>query len=165
MGGKPRVVYGTSWRRHGDRRLRAARIARMLRPAVHVAGGLVSTELAVPYRGTWFRPDVGVLLVSDHPVDGVLDHAPSLVVRLGEPLSAEAWLEAGADAVWAVEAETVWELSHQHRRVVAADEWLTHPDELALRLPAYELTGESERQRAGGRGSDGEPTPHTRVGA
>jgi hypothetical protein len=151
MRGAPQVVYGTSWRRHGDRRLRAARIARMLRPAAHLAGGLVSTELAVPYRDAWFRPDVGVLLAPDHPVDGVLNQAPTLVVRLGEPLSAEAWLQAGAGVVWAVEAGTVWELSRKKRRVLGPDDWLTHPDEVALRLAARELAGE--------------PTPRTRLGA
>lgn len=151
MRGGARVVYGTSWRRHGDRRQRAARIARMLRPVAHVIGGLVSTELTVPYRGRWFRPDVGVLLNADHPIDGVLAHAPSLVVRLGDPLSAEAWLQAGADAVWAVEGGTVWELSRSRRRVLTSDEWLTHPGELALRLPARELVGE--------------PIPHARVGS
>lgn len=143
------VVYGTSWRRHGERRQRAARIARMLRPVAHVIGGLVSTELTVPYRGRWFRPDVGVLLTAEHPVDGVLARAPSLVVRLGDPLPADAWLRAGADAVWALEGGTVWELSPTHRRVLTPDEWLTHPGELALRLPARELVGE--------------PSPHARV--
>jgi hypothetical protein len=121
----------------------------MLRPVAHVIGGLVSTELTVPYRGRWFRPDVGVLLTAEHPVDGVLARAPSLVVRLGDPLPAEAWLRAGADAVWAVEGGTVWELSPARRRVLRPDEWLTHPGELALRLPARELVGE--------------PSPHARV--
>jgi hypothetical protein len=136
------VVYGASWRRHGERRQRAARIARMLRPVAHVIGGLVSTELAVPYCGRWFRPDVGVLLTAEYPTDGVLARAPSLVVRLGEPLSADAWLQAGAHAVWAVEGGTVWELSPARRRVLTPDQWLIHPDELALRLPAQELVGE-----------------------
>jgi hypothetical protein len=121
----------------------------MLRPVAHVIGGLVSTELTVPYCGRWFRPDVGVLLTAEHPVDGVLARAPSLVVRLGDPLPADAWLRAGADAVWAVEGGTVWELSPARRRVLTPDEWLTHPGELALRLPARELVGE--------------PSPHARV--
>lgn len=121
----------------------------MLRPVAHVVGGMVSTELTVPYRGRWFRPDVGVLLTADHPLDGVLVRAPSLVVRLGDPLSADAWLKAGADVVWAVEGGTVWELSLARRRVLTPDEWLTHPGELALRLPARELVGE--------------PSPHARI--
>jgi hypothetical protein len=121
----------------------------MLRPVAHVIGGLVSTELTVPYCGRWFRPDVGVLLTAEHPVNGVLARAPSLVVRLGDPLPADAWLRAGADAVWAVEGGTVWELSPARRRVLTPDEWLTHPGELALRLPARELVGE--------------PSPHARV--
>jgi hypothetical protein len=137
-----RVVYGASWRRNGDRRQHAARIARMLRPPIHAIGGVVSTELTVPYRGQWFRPDVGVLLTPDHPSDGVLASAPSLVIRLGNPLSGDAWLQAGADAVWAIEGGTVWELTTSHRRMLAADEWLRHPDEVVLRLPAYELAGE-----------------------
>ena len=73
---------------------------------------------------------------------GVLASAPTLVIRLGNPLSADAWLQAGADAVWAIEGGTVWELSTSHRRMLMPDEWLRHPDEVALRLPAYELAGE-----------------------
>lgn len=142
-----RVVYGASWRRQGDRRQRAARIARMLRPVTHVLGGIVSTELTVPYRGQWFRPDVGVLLrAHDVPLDGVLTGAPSLVVRLGDPLSADVWLRAGADVVWAVEGGTVWLVTGRRRRALAPDAWLTHPGELALRLPARELVGEPTRR-------------------
>jgi hypothetical protein len=152
-----RVVYGASWRRHGERRLRAARIARMLWPAVRTVGGVVSTELTVPFRGRWFRPDVGALLSGDHPTDGVLTRAPSLVVRLGDPLSAEAWLQAGAGAVWAVEADTIWELTPRRRRVLTPDEWLTHPGEVTLRLPARELRGSrSHETRAG---ASAEPRP------
>ena len=151
MSGAARVVYGASWRRHGERRLRAARIARLLRPAAHTAGGLVSTELTVPFRGRWFRPDVGVLLSLEHPVDGVLTRAPTLVVRLGDPLSADAWLQAGADVVWAVEGGSIWEVSATRRRLVAAEEWLGCPGEPALRLRACELVGE--------------PTPRARVTA
>jgi hypothetical protein len=118
----------------------------MLRPLVQAAGGIVSTEFSVPYRGQWFRPDVGVLLSDVAPLDGVLTRAPALVVRLGDPLSADAWLRAGAGAVWALEAGTVWEVSHRHRRVLDAGAWLTHPDELTLRLPARELAGEPSRR-------------------
>lgn len=133
------VIYGTSWRRHGDRRQRAARIARMLRPVAHVLGGLVSAELAVPVGDQWYRPDVGVVLSDEQPLDGVLSRAPSLVVRLGGPLSGEAWLRAAADVVWAVEGGTVWQLTRRRRKALSADEWLVHPDELALRLPVIEL--------------------------
>lgn len=133
------VVYGTSWRRHGYRRQRAARIARMLRPVAHVLGGLVSTELAVPVGDQWHRPDVGVVLGDDPPLDGVLSRAPSLVVRLGGPLPGEAWLRAGADVVWAVEGGTVWQLTRRWRKALSAGEWLVHPDELALCLPVIEL--------------------------
>jgi hypothetical protein len=150
MSSGTRVVYGASWRRHGERRLRAARIARMLRPVVHTIGGLVSTELTVPYRGRWFRPDVGVLLSGKHPIDGVLRRAPSLVVRLGDPLSAAAWLHAGADVVWAVEGGTLWELTSERRRVLTPDEWLTHPGEVALRFPARELCGSRSHEARGG---------------
>jgi hypothetical protein len=149
MSSGTRVVYGASWRRHGERRLRAARIARVLWPAVRTLGGLVSTELTVPFRGRWFRPDVGVLLTGDHPTDGVLTRAPSLVVRLGDPLSAAAWLHAGADVVWAVEGGTIWELTARQRRVLTPDEWLTHPREVALRLPARELCGSRSHEPRG----------------
>lgn len=137
--GEQQVVYGTSWRRHGHRRQQAARIARMLRPVAHVLGGLVSTELVVPVGDRWHRPDVGVLLDDDQPLDGVLPCAPSLVVRLGGPLPGEAWLRAGARVVWAVEGGTVWQLTRRHRKVMSNGEWLSHPGELALRLPAREL--------------------------
>jgi hypothetical protein len=157
MRGGVQAVYGASWRRHGERRLRAARIARLLRPVVHLLGGLVSTEFTVPYRGRWFRPDVGVLLTTDHPLDGVLERAPSLVVRLGDPLSAMAWLQAGADAVWAVEGGTVWELSSGRRRVLTPDDWLTHPGEVALRLPALELRGSRSHETRGG--ASAQPRP------
>lgn len=132
-------VYGTSWRRHSERRLRAARIARLLRPVTHVMGGLVSTELAVPVRGHWHRPDVGVLLGGDIPLDGVLHRAPMLVVRLGEPVPAAAWVAAGAAAVWAWEAGEVVEVTRRHRRRLEAGQWLEHPNEPALRMPASEV--------------------------
>jgi len=138
----PDLVYGTSWRRHGDRRQRAARIARLLRPAAHVLGGTVSTELTVPYRQQWYRPDVGVVLGPELPLDGVLTRAPSLIVTLGGPLPAEAWLEAGARVVWAVTDDGVCQLSRTQRRVLRPDQWLEHPGELALRLPAEHLAGE-----------------------
>lgn len=145
MGDERRVVYGTSWRRHGARRQHAARLARMLRPAAHVLGGLVSTELIVPFGGRWYRPDVGVLLTGDHPADGVLSCAPPLVVRLGDPLSGEAWLRAGARTVWALEGGTVWQLTRGRRHALQAGQWLTHPDEPALRMAASELATETSR--------------------
>lgn len=133
-------VHGPSWRRDGERRLRAARIARQLRPVTHVLGGLVSIELTVRCRGRWYRPDVGVLLGAPPPQDGVLTRAPMLVVCLGGPLTAAAWLGAGAGAVWACDPDgVIRQLSRTDRRVLARDEWLTHPAEPALRLPAAEL--------------------------
>ena len=138
----PHRVYGPSWRTHGQRRQRAARIARLLRPVAHLLGGVVSTELTVPVGERWYRPDVGVVLDDRHPLDGVLDAAPSLVVRLGGPLSGEAWLDAGADVVWAVEAGAVWQLTTATRRVLPPAAWLTHPDELALRMAVRELVDE-----------------------
>jgi hypothetical protein len=135
-------VYGTSWRRHGARRQRAARVARLLRPAAHVLGGLVSNELTVPFRGCWYRPDVGVVFGPDVPLDGVLARGPSLVVRLGGPLSAREWLDTGARTVWTVDdGGAVSQLTGIRLRHLAAHEWLEHPDEPALRLPAAELTG------------------------
>ncbi len=132
-------IRGASWRFHGERRLRAERIARLLRPVTHVLGGLVSTELAVPYQGRWYRPDVGVLLGDETPHDGVLSRAPLLVVRLGGPLPAPAWLSAGAGAVWAAGDGAVHELTCRGGRTLQRDQWLAHPDEPALRLPAVEL--------------------------
>lgn len=133
-------VYGTSWRRHGPRRSQAARIARLLRPVAHLMGGLVSTELVIPYRKRWYRPDVGAVIGVEPTCDGVLPRAPMLVVRLGGPLPAEAWLDAGAGAVWAWDDDRdVVELVRGRRRVVVRGTWLAHPDEPALRLAADEL--------------------------
>lgn len=132
-------VYGTSWRRHGERRQRAARIARMLRQAAHARGGLVSTELIVPYRGRWYRPDVGVVIDPDPPHDGVLSGAPALVVCLGGPLRGADWLQAGADAVWLGERDVVEQLTRRDARRMWRGQWLVHPDEPALRLAADEL--------------------------
>jgi hypothetical protein len=133
-------VYGTSWRRHSERRQRAARIARMLRPAAHALGGLVSTELIVPYAGRWYRPDVGVVLDADPPIDGVLGVAPALVVCLGGPLRGADWLRAGAGAVWDCDDDVVALLTRRGVRRMSRGQWLTHPDEPALRLAADELT-------------------------
>ena len=95
----------------------------------------------------WFRPDVGVLLARDGmPLDGVLQRAPSLVVRLGPPLAADAWLRAGADVVWAYEGDAVWEVTRRRRRMLTPDVWLTHPSELALRMPARELLPQPVRR-------------------
>lgn len=136
-------IHGPSWRRHGHRRRRAVRIAWELRPVAHVLGGLVSTELAVRYRGLWYRPDVGVLLGDAVPLDGVLLRAPMLVVSLGGPLSGAAWQAAGAAVVWVRGSDgAICELSRGHRRTLARGEWLTHPHEPALRLPAVELQTE-----------------------
>jgi hypothetical protein len=133
-------VYGTSWRRHGARRSRAARIARLLRPVAHLMGGFASTELIVPHRRRWYRPDVGVVIGGEPVADGVLARAPMLVVRLGGPLPAEAWLAAGARVVWARDDEgAVVDVRRDGRRHVAHGEWLAHPDEPALRLAADEL--------------------------
>lgn len=137
-------VYGTSWRRHGERRQRAARIARALRPAAHARGGLVSTELIVPYAGRWYRPDVGVVLGAEPPHDGVLDAAPALVVRLGGPLPGADWLRAGAAAVWDAHGDdegVVVQLTRRGVQRMSRGAWLVHPDEPALRLAADELIG------------------------
>lgn len=143
-------VIGPSWRHHGLRRSRAARIARLLRPVAHLMGGLVSTELTVPYRGRWYRPDVGVVLRDvtlggDPAVDGVLARAPMLVVRLGAPLPAATWVDAGARAVWAWDDGDVVALSRGGRLTIARGGWLVHPDELALRLAADELRPPASR--------------------
>ena len=135
--GKP--IHGPSWRRHGARRQRAARIARALRPVAHALGGLVSTELSVPFNGRWYRPDVGVMLDDPQPSDGVLDRAPALVVSLGGPLRGQEWLHAGAGAVWACDDDVVTELSRQGLRRLGPGQWLTHPAHPALRLAADDL--------------------------
>lgn len=133
-------VYGTSWRKHGPRRSQAARIARLLRPVAHLMGGLASTELIIPYRRRWYRPDVGVAIGGASTCDGVLPRAPMLVVRLGGPLPAEAWLHAGARVVWAWDDDgEVVELVKGGRRSLERGAWFAHPDEPALRLAADEL--------------------------
>lgn len=132
-------IIGASWRRHGERRQRAARVARALRPAAHARGGVVSTELVVPYAGRWYRPDVGVVLGSDPPHDGVLAGAPALVVRLGGPLRAVDWLDAGAAAVWHCDEDGVAQLTRSGVERMSHGQWLVHPGEPALRIAAAEL--------------------------
>jgi hypothetical protein len=105
----------------------------------HVLGGLVSTELAVRYRGRWYRPDVGVVL-DDPPVDGVLCRAPTLVVCLGGPLTGRDWVRAGADVVWSCDDEvTVVQLTRRGSTPLAWGQWLAHPAVPALRIAAREL--------------------------
>lgn len=114
------------------------RIARLLRPAAHVRGGVVSTELTVCCDGEWYRPDVGVVFGAC-PADGILDRASGLIVRLGGPLPATAWLAAGAAVVWSVDDRVVTQRSAAGAVTMARGAWLIHPDEPALRLPAAEL--------------------------
>lgn len=132
-------VVGTSWRRHGARRQRAARIARLLRPTAQLLGGVVSTELAVPHEGRWYRPDVGVHPADQVPPSGVLTRAPVLVVRLGGPLTARDWMAAGAGVVWTVDAGVVSQMTRRGVRRPRRDGWLRHPDEPALRLAVAEM--------------------------
>lgn len=140
------IVRGASWRRDGERRQRAARIARVLRPMAHMLGAVASTELVVPLRGGWYRPDVGVLSDAGGLRDGMLTGPPPLVVWLGGPISARTWLHAGADVVWALLDDTAWQLTYRRQRAVAADEHLRHPWEPSLRMLASELTGAPVRR-------------------
>lgn len=133
------AVVGTSWRRHGHRRQRAARIARLLRPTAHLLGGLVSTEVIVPYAGRWYRPDVVVHPADEVPPTGVLARAPVLVVRLGGPLTARDWMAVGASVVWSVDDGVVSQVTRSGVRYHRSGEWLRHPDEPALRLAVAEM--------------------------
>ncbi len=101
---------------------------------------LVSTELIVPYAGCWYRPDVGVVVDVDPPHDGVLEAAPALVVCLGGPLRGADWLRAGAGTVWVCAGDVVEQLTRRGVRRMSRGQWLTHPDEPALRLAAEDLT-------------------------
>lgn len=133
-----RIVYGASWRRHAPRRLQAARIARLLLPIVERNGGTVSTEFTVEVGGRWYRPDVGALLDCEPPLDGILARAPELIVSLGGPLSAQAWLDAGAVAVWWASDGAPTVISA--RGDTAPEEgWLTLPGWPTVRLLAAEL--------------------------
>lgn len=132
-------VVATSWRRHGPRRQRAARIARLLRPTAHLLGALVSTELTVPHDGRWYRPDVGVQPADKVPPSGVLACAPVLVVRLGGPLTARDWMAAGASVVWTVDDGIVMQVTRAGVRRPRRGGWLRHPTEPALRLAVAEM--------------------------
>lgn len=133
-------VLGTSWRRHPGRRQRAARIARTLRPAAQLLGGVVSTELIVPFGDRWYRPDVGVVAAEDDVADdGVVTAATQLVVCLGGPLTPRQWLSSGARVVWAVADGGAQALTRRGVQRVAADAWLVHPDEPSLRLAVAHL--------------------------
>lgn len=87
-----------------SRRVRAARIARLLAPLGTAMGGFVSTELRVALTsGLVVRPPVA-LASGEPPEDGRLATAPELVVVLGPAAAAQAaagrWLAAGSCAVW-----------------------------------------------------------------
>jgi len=86
------------------RRLRAARIARLLAPHGMAIGGFVSTELRVALAGGVVGRPCVALASGDPPEDGWLTGAPELVVVLGPVASAQAaalrWLEAGSAVVW-----------------------------------------------------------------
>lgn len=139
------VVLGPTWRRHGERRRRAARVARLLRPVANVLGLTVSTELAVASSGRWYRPDVGVVDSARVGVDGWLASAPPLVVVLGGPLTARDWMRAGAVVVWAHEPSgpdgvaRLLQWSARGSRERSPREWFEHPGEPALRVAAGEL--------------------------
>lgn len=125
------------------RRVRAARIARLLVPLGTAVGGFVSTELRVALAdGAVGRPAVA-LASGDPPEDGRLTTAPELVVVLGPAAAAQAassrWLAAGSDAVW-------WAGESHARQYTAAGaavrrhgELLTVPglDEIAVRVEAF----------------------------
>jgi hypothetical protein len=132
-------VYGPSWRRHGDRRQVAARVARSLRPVAHMLDAVVSTELVMAVGGCWYRPDVGVVAADAVTHDGVVTDAPDLVVCLGGPLTARDWLAAGALAVWARCGEGVEQVTRRGVQRLGSHHWLVHPDEPALRLAAADL--------------------------
>lgn len=128
----------------------AGRIARLLLPASTSVGGFVSTELGVRLSGrrlAW--PDVA-LACREPPADGRLDRPPELVVLLPAGptgMAADAWLVAGASAVWSVGAETVVEHTRTGgacRR--AAGEWAEVPGLPEVRLPVARLL-----EAAGGR--------------
>lgn len=118
-----------------QRRLRAARLARLLSPAALALGGFTSIELRIrlPAEGLC-RPDVSVVL-ADPPVDGVADSAPALVIEFAPATRPWRWLEAGAAAVWVLGADNA------HVYTVAAPVQTVAPPELLAvpGLPALTL--------------------------
>jgi hypothetical protein len=92
-----------------DRRLRAARIARLLAPAAEAGGGFTTCEVVVRAArnpDSARRPDCCVVL-GDPPADGVLDRPPLLVVEFA-PAGEPAWyLALGTAAVWLVAGSQV----------------------------------------------------------
>ncbi len=126
------------------RRIRAARIARLLAPAAVALGGWASSELVVrvdapPHR---FRPDVTVGF-GEPPVDGVTATPPVLVVVLDDDARVAAqWTAVGVEAVWAV-ADTTVALWQRGRPavVVGLDAELVVPAWPTLRLPVAVACG------------------------
>lgn len=117
-------------------------MARLLLPASTVVGGFVSTECSVRLRGGLAWPDVA-LACREPPVDGRLQRPPELVVLLPTgptSMAADAWLVAGASAVWCVGTDAVVEHSRASgARRRAAGEWAEVPGLPEVRLPVARL--------------------------
>lgn len=136
--GSPLDVPGQS------RRLRAARIARLLEPLSRGLGGYVSTQLVVCCpSGRVRRPDVAVAR-GEPPVDGRVAQVPELVVLLGRgagtSAEAEAWLREGALAVWCLGGgEAVSYAAPRGVPRVRRGRWLTVPGLPVLRTDVADL--------------------------
>lgn len=116
----------------------ATRMARLLRRAADVKGAWVSTEAGVrTVSGAVWRPAVLVAL-GEVPYDGVVEEPPLLIVET-DPALAERWYDAGARAVWSIEADAAVMMARGRRRRVARGKYLTIPGHPWLRLPAAEL--------------------------
>jgi len=125
------------------RRVRAARIARLLVPLGTAIGGFVSTELRVALAdGMVGRPPVA-LASGDPPEDGRLTTAPELVVLLGPVGATQAaaarWLEAGSAAVWWVGEGHARQYTAAGAAVRRHGELLTVPGlaEIAVRVESF----------------------------
>ncbi len=129
--------------RPAARRLRAARIARLLAPVSAAAGGFVSTELAVWLPGGRLGWPEVALACREPPTDGRLDRPPELVVvlEIGPSATAEAaaWLEAGVTTVWCIGRITVEEHGTDGTTTRRVGEWLTVHGHEAVRVPVHRL--------------------------
>lgn len=123
---------------HNASRANAARIARLLRPGAHAAGGWVSCEAVVrTAAGALLDPAV-VVVSGEPPYDGIVEDGVLLVVETDADLAAR-WDATAAGTVWAPSADGAVIVHGGISRRVAADGQLTVAGHPLLVIPAAAL--------------------------
>lgn len=147
------------------RRLRAARVVRLLAPGAQAVGLYPSGELRLALGSVVRRPFVCVA-AGDPPADGVLTEAPVLVVEaVGEDVGC--YLRAGVGVAWVVGA------GHAEIRLpggsvepLEAGDSLAVPGWPSLRVPVAAVTAAVDGKTPDGKAPDGKtPDGHEPAGA